>query len=127
MNSNTPHNQCPFCIPKHLIIETSLAYARHDEFPVSPGHALIITWRHISDWFETTNEERQALIELAHQVRDILQRERRPDGYNLGANVGEAAGQTIGHVHLHLIPRYKGDVSSPRGGVRGVIPARQSY
>jgi diadenosine tetraphosphate (Ap4A) HIT family hydrolase len=122
------HQQdCPFCEPKCPILEGDLVYAIYDRFPVTPGHMLLIPRCHVADWFETTLEERQALLDLAQAARALLLRERTPDGFNLGVNVGEAAGQTVGHVHLHLIPRYRGDVPNPRGGVRGVIPARQNY
>jgi diadenosine tetraphosphate (Ap4A) HIT family hydrolase len=119
--------ECPFCKTESPILETELAYAIYDLSPVTTGHMLLIPRRHIADWFDTTPEERQALLDLAQRARDLLRRERQPDGFNLGVNVGEAAGQTVGHVHLHLIPRYRGDVANPRGGVRGVIPARQNY
>ena len=88
---------------------------------------LVIPWRHVSDWFETTDEERRDVLALADEARALLLRDRQPDGFNLGVNVGRAAGQTVFHVHLHLIPRYKGDVAEPHGGVRGVIPAKQNY
>jgi len=88
---------------------------------------LVIPWRHVSDWFETTDEERRDVLALADEARALLLRDRRPDGFNLGVNVGLAAGQTVFHVHLHLIPRYEGDVAEPRGGVRGVVPAKQNY
>ena len=107
--------------------KSTSAFALLDRFPVTPGHMLIIPCRHVSDWFETTAEERRDLFTLADEARACLIREHRPDGFNLGVNVGKAAGQTVFHVHLHLIPRYEGDVVNPRGGVRGVIPARQDY
>ena len=87
---------------------------------------LLIPWCHVSDWFETTDEERRDLSSLADEARAYM-RDRKPDGLNLGVNVGRAAGQTVFHVHLHLIPRYEGDVAKPRGGVRGVIPGKQNY
>lgn len=127
-------NPCPFCHAAGAVLENALAFALPDRFPVTPGHLLLIPRRHVADWFETTPEERRALFALADEARALALREpgagpdrRRPDGFNLGVNAGEAAGQTVFHVHLHLIPRYKGDVANPRGGVRGVIPARQSY
>ncbi len=85
---------------------------------------LLIPRRHVADWFETTAEERR---ELADGARDWLIQEHSPDGFNLGVDAGEAAGQIVFRVHLHLIPRYRGDVANPRGGVRGVIPAQQNY
>lgn len=118
---------CPFCVPPDVLLENVLAYVLRDLFPASPGHLLILPRRHVASWFETTPEERQALFELADVARRLIDAEFHPDGYNLGINVGEAAGQTIFHVHLHLIPRYRGDVANPRGGVRGVIPSKQSY
>ena len=81
----------------------------------------------MADWFDTTADERHAMFDLADKAKALLNAEFRPDGYNLGINVGEAAGQTVFHVHLHLIPRYRGDVANPRGGVRGVIPDKQNY
>ena len=120
--------ECPFCHPAGAVLENGLAVAVFDNSPVTPGHMLLIPRRHIADWFATTPEERRDLFALADEARErLLLRERAPDGFNLGVNVGEAAGQTVFHVHLHLIPRYKGDVANPRGGVRGVIPARQNY
>ena len=118
---------CPFCQPTELLHENHLAYVIRDKFPVNPGHLLILPRRHVADWFETTPAERIALFELADTAKAWLDHEFHPDGYNLGINVGEAAGQTIFHVHLHLIPRYRGDVPDPRGGVRGVIPSKQNY
>jgi diadenosine tetraphosphate (Ap4A) HIT family hydrolase len=88
---------------------------------------LLIPWRHIADWFETTAEERCDLFALADEARAVLIQERQPDGFNLGINIRKAAGQTIFHVHFHLIPQYHGDVANPRGDVRGAIPARQDY
>ncbi len=118
---------CPFCDSENAVIADALAYARYDKFPVTRGHLLIITRRHVPDWFETTPQERQAIFALADQARTLLLAKFAPEGFNLGINVGRLAGQTIDHVHLHLIPRYAGDVADPRGGVRGVIPVKQSY
>jgi diadenosine tetraphosphate (Ap4A) HIT family hydrolase len=120
---------CPFCSFKHfrVIIGNDLALALRDEHPVSAGHTLVLPRRHVSSWFEVTDDERLAIIELLDQVRERLDAERSPDGYNIGINDGVAAGQTIMHLHVHLIPRYKGDVEDPRGGVRHVIPDRGNY
>ena len=98
-----------------------------DGFPVSPGHALIIPKRHVASFFDLTKEEQLDLLKLADEVKIIVEERYHPDGYNVGINVGEAAGQSVFHVHMHLIPRYHGDVSNPRGGVRGVIPTKQNY
>ena len=118
---------CPFCHADGAVFQNGLAFALPDKSPVTPGHMLLIPRRHVADRFETTAEVRRNLLALADESRAWLLKERAPDGFNLGVNVGEAAGQTVFHVHLHLIPRYRGDVANPRGGVRGVIPAHQNY
>ncbi|MHB1100127.1 MAG: HIT family protein [Burkholderiales bacterium] len=118
---------CPFCTEEGMIFRNELAHVRHDKYPVNPGHLLILTNHHVSDFFDTTHEEKLALLELLDQSKQYLTKQHAPDGFNVGVNVGEVAGQTVMHVHLHLIPRFTGDVADPRGGVRGVIPARQSY
>ena len=118
---------CPFCGEPEIIIENELAFAHYDSYPVSDGHCLIITRRHIAEYFEATAEEKAALWELIDAVKPIIDREFGPDGYNVGVNIGAAAGQSIPHLHLHVIPRYAGDVENPQGGVRGVIPHKQKY
>jgi diadenosine tetraphosphate (Ap4A) HIT family hydrolase len=120
---------CPFCsVPSDAIIaENGLAFAIFDKYPVNPGHALIIPKRHFFSFFEATREEREALFDLLEEVKRILDRQFRPDGYNIGVNVGEAAGQTVMHLHIHLIPRYRGDEPDPTGGVRGVICSKKNY
>lgn len=120
-------NDCIFCNQEELILENELAWARYDKYPVSPGHLLIITKRHVADFFDTTTEERRALNNLLEEAKKMLDRTNSPDGYNIGVNCGEAAGQTIMHLHIHLIPRYQGDIDNPRGGVRGVIPDKRIY
>ncbi|MDD3111783.1 MAG: HIT family protein, partial [Methanofollis liminatans] len=100
---------------------------RFDAFPVTQGHILIIPFRHLSSFFDATDEERTALFDLVARCREIVAERYRPDGWNIGVNVGPAAGQTVPHLHVHLIPRYGGDVPDPRGGVRGVIPEKQKY
>lgn len=125
MNEN-----CPFCIveqEREIIASTSLSLAFFDGFPVSPGHALIIPRRHVASFFDLTEEERQDLLSLLDRVKGIVEEKYHPDGYNIGVNVGAAAGQSVSHVHMHLIPRYVGDVQNPKGGVRGVIPSKQKY
>lgn len=122
-----PTAACPFCNDADAILANALAYVRPDKFPASPGHLLIIPRRHEADFFDTTAAERQAMLELADAARAWVQARHAPDGYNLGVNVGAAAGQTVFHVHLHLIPRYLGDAERPRGGVRAVIPGKQDY
>ena len=120
-------SKCIFCNQEELILENELTWARYDKYPVSPGHLLIITKRHVADFFDTTIEERRALNDLLQEAKKMLEREYSLDGYNIGVNCGEAAGQTIMHLHIHLIPRYQGDIDNPRGGVRGVIPDKRIY
>jgi diadenosine tetraphosphate (Ap4A) HIT family hydrolase len=121
-----PH--CPFCTTnRERIAENNLAFAIYDGFPVNLGHALIIPKRHVANFFELSAEERMACFDLVSEVQLTLASAYRPDGYNVGININEAGGQTIFHVHIHLIPRYRGDVEQPRGGVRGVIPNKQGY
>lgn len=124
------HNNCPFCNPdseRELIVESGTAFAIYDKFPVNKGHALIIPKRHISDYFELSFKEQSACILMINKVKQLIEKEFQPDGFNIGINIGEFAGQTISHVHIHLIPRYEGDVIEPSGGVRGVIPDKQKY
>lgn len=121
---------CPFCNPdpeRELIIESATVYSIFDKFPVTNGHALIIPKRHTASYFDMTFKEQAACFFVLNAVKQIISKRFSPDGFNVGINVHEAAGQTIPHVHIHLIPRYNGDVQQPRGGVRGVIPSKQSY
>jgi len=120
-------NTCPFCHLTEAVLKNELAYARYDKYPVNEGHLHIIPYRHVSDYFELTKEEQAALHSLLVEGKDLLTEKYQPDGFNVGINIGEAAGQTVWHVHMHLIPRYKGDMDDPRGGVRGVIPGKQKY
>jgi diadenosine tetraphosphate (Ap4A) HIT family hydrolase len=98
-----------------------------DRYPISPGHALLIPKRHVATWFEATAEEQAALLTAVDAARAEIERDHRPDGYNMGINIGPAAGQTVPHLHVHLMPRYEGGVSDPRGGVRYVIPSKANY
>lgn len=120
---------CIFCnLPQsEKIAESDLCFAMFDGFPVSKGHVLIIPKRHVADYFDLTDEEIMAMQHMMKEIKERLDEEFSPDGYNVGINVNEAAGQTVFHVHMHLIPRYRGDVENPRGGVRGVIPHKQKY
>jgi len=121
---------CPFCHiseTRELIYEGPLCVAFFDGFPVNPGHALIIPRRHVASYFDLTDEETAEINQAIKQVKAIVDEQFSPDGYNIGVNVGEPAGQSVFHVHIHLIPRYKGDIENPRGGVRGVIPSKRSY
>jgi len=125
MNETT--QECPFCRVPEPILRNRFAFAAFDLNPVAPGHLLLVTMRHASSFFDTTPDDKNALLDLLEEAKAYLDKVFHPDGYNIGVNVGEAAGQTIGHVHVHLIPRYRGDAENPRGGVRGVIPQKQSY
>lgn len=118
---------CLFCGDIPVVLENQLARAFYDKNPVSPGHLLVIPKRHVPDYFGLTSEEKHAIDDLLLLGKNLLDRTYQPDGYNIGANCGEMAGQTIFHCHIHLIPRYEGDVIDPRGGVRGVIPDKQGY
>lgn len=121
---------CPFCRLSRrveIICETATCVAFYDGYPVSPGHALIIPKRHVSSYFDLTNHEREAMNVMLQYVKKKVDERFHPDGFNIGINVGEHAGQSVFHCHMHLIPRYKGDVPNPKGGVRGVIPSKQKY
>ena len=122
--------ECPFCSPdseRELFLESATAYAIFDKFPVNSGHILIIPKKHVSDYFELSFKEQSACWFMLNKAKSIIKNEFNPAGFNVGINIGESAGQTIPHVHIHLIPRYKEDVSEPRGGVRGVIPHKRDY
>ena len=120
---------CPFCFPstERIFHVGDLVLGLWDGFPVSPGHALLVTRRHISSWFEATAAEQQELLAAAEIAKRAIEAEHAPDGFNIGINVGAAAGQTIPHLHMHVIPRTEGDVADPRGGVRYVIPSKANY
>jgi diadenosine tetraphosphate (Ap4A) HIT family hydrolase len=110
-----------------LVAANDLAAAFPDAFPLNEGHCLIVPRRHEADFFVLSKDEQGAMWALLASVRAYIEANRLPDGYNIGLNVGTAAGQTIAHVHLHVIPRYRADVSDPRGGIRWVIPAKAKY
>lgn len=121
---------CRFCFfknEKKFDLENELAFAFWDANPVSKGHIIFMTKRHVKDFFETTAEERVAIFELIDKAKSIIDEKYKPTGYNIGMNCGVSAGQTVMHIHVHLIPRYDGDVKDPRGGVRGVIPEKKDY
>ena len=130
VNDNSASNSCPLCARAHkgnAIASNALAIAVADGFPLNPGHALVIPRRHIADLFELGPEEQAALWALVPVVRDAIMSSLQPAGFNIGVNVGTAAGQTVDHAHVHVIPRYLGDVPDPRGGVRLVLPERADY
>ena len=125
-----PNNPCLFCNinSKDLIFDNEFAFASFDSDPVSKYHSLIVPKRHILDYFELTNDELLACNDLIKKIKKKIQNEDKTvDGFNIGTNSGVAAGQSIMHCHIHLIPRRKGDVDNPQGGVRGVIPSKQHY
>ena len=123
-------NNCIFCQleKSKILIENDLALCFNDQYPVTSGHSLIIPKRHVQSFFELTIDERSAMFELLELKKIELQdKDKLITGFNLGVNDGSDAGQTIMHCHIHLILRRKGDMKNPRGGVRGVIPEKQSY
>ena len=128
-NGNTANGSCPFCtLPDERIRGSNdLAVWIEDGYPISPGHSLIIPRRHIASLFEATAEEWLAIRELLHQAEATINNEYGPAGYNLGVNDGEVAGQTVPHLHIHLIPRNNGDKADPRGGVRCLFPDKARY
>ena len=126
-------SNCFFCrmlindTKKEILLQNDLAVMIRDTQPVSKGHSLIIPRRHVSSFFDTSPEERTALMALLDQTKKDLDREFSPDDYNVGINDGPLAGQSIAHLHIHLIPRYKGDKDDPRGGVRWILPEQAKY
>jgi len=126
---NTNKFLWPFCNPDsaEVIIANGHAVALNDIYPVSSGHTLIVPKRHIASFFEATKEEQAAIFDLLSEMRQRLQAEQSPDGFNSGINDGAAAGQTVLHLHIHLIPRYVGDMEDPRGGVRWIMPKKAPY
>ncbi len=124
--------ECLFChredTDRHQVFaENDLAYARWDNYPVSVGHAEVVPKEHIDSFFDLNNNQLVALYSLLKTARAIIIEKHHPDGFNVGLNNDEMAGRTIPHLHLHLIPRYKGDVENPRGGIRHIIPAKGNY
>ncbi len=125
-------NECLFCQrtdeKKHRIIaENKSCYARWDNFAVSDGHAEIVTKRHVVSYFDLTKVEISDMHNLLVQIQKKIENLHNPDGYTIGCNEGEAAGRTIPHVHMHIIPRYEDDVENPRGGIRNIIPGKGNY
>lgn len=120
---------CPFCTlpPDRVRWSDDLCLVIRDAFPVSPGHSLVIPRRHVGSFFEATAAERASLLAALEAAKQELDAEFAPAAYNIGINDGPAAGQTVPHLHVHLIPRYEGDMEDPRGGVRWVIPDKARY
>ena len=127
----TDDARCPFCTRirgrRGLLATRRTAVALPDAFPVNPGHCLVLPKRHEPDFFELTVDEQADIAELVWELRELVEAEHHAAAFNVGVNAGSLAGQTVGHAHVHLIPRYEGDVPDPRGGVRWVIPERARY
>jgi diadenosine tetraphosphate (Ap4A) HIT family hydrolase len=120
---------CPFCqvAAARVVAESPLTLTLRDAFPVSPGHTLVVPKRHFADLFDATSDEVTEIWQALREAAEELAARHHPNGFNLGVNVGEAAGQTIMHLHVHLIPRYKGDQPDPRGGIRRIFPDLANY
>ena len=127
-NDNNPENiNSPFLDNRKRIFENSSGFVIFDKFPVSKGHCLIVPHRIYSNYFESTEKEIIELNRLLFKTKEFLVSKYSPPGFNVGVNCGEVSGQTVGHMHIHIIPRYQNDVDEPAGGVRGVIPNKQKY
>lgn len=127
---NLVMNDCPFCNIKdnvNVIYQDSSWIAVYDNYPVSKGHVLLIPKRHVKTYFELNYVELASVGVNIGIIKRLLDKKFKPTGYNIGINCGESAGQTIPHCHIHIIPRYDGDVEDPRGGVRGCIPEKMKY
>lgn len=112
---------CELCTPAEVILEGDLAYVRYDSNTLARGHVLVVPRRHVAGFFDMTAAEQAAVVGLLNRAQHLIARDHSPDGYNIGVNVGKAAGQSRMHVHVHLIPRYVGDVPDPTGGIRCVL------
>ena len=117
---------CELCTPQSVLSENALAYVRADNHSLSRGHVLVVPKRHVADFFEMMPDEQHAILELLREAHQIASSQHSPDGFNIGVNIGQAAGQSRMHVHVHLIPRYLGDVPDPKGGVRCVLTGNRS-
>jgi len=120
-DTTTAEQDCELCHPAQVVAENAAAYARYDSHSLAPGHVIVVPRRHVADFFDMTAQEQAAVLALLNEARRLMQSQHSPDGYNIGVNVGKAAGQSRMHVHVHLIPRYAGDVPDPTGGVRRVL------
>ena len=117
---------CELCTPQDVLAENSLGYMRFDNHSLSRGHVLVVPKRHVANFFDMTAEEQSAILELLNEAQKKIQKLHSPDGYNIGVNIGKAGGQSRMHVHVHLIPRYTGDVPDPSGGIRAVLARKAS-
>jgi diadenosine tetraphosphate (Ap4A) HIT family hydrolase len=125
----TTPNPCPFCtLPLDRVIDSNQqGQVIRDAFPISPGHTLVIPKRHVGSFFDLATDERLDLLALLDSAKAVIDREFKPQAYNIGINDGAAAGQTVPHLHIHLIPRHAGDCQDPRGGVRWIFPGKADY
>jgi diadenosine tetraphosphate (Ap4A) HIT family hydrolase len=112
---------CELCRPAEVVLENELAYVRPDNNALCRGHVLVVPKRHVADFFAMSAEEQAAVLRLLNEAHRLAGQSHSPDGYNIGVNIGKAGGQTRMHAHVHLIPRYAGDVADPRGGIRCVL------
>lgn len=120
--------ECVFCRPqREILVENAWAIAVYDSFPVSPGHTLVLPRRHAVTLWDLEPEDYEGCFRLVRELHLVLVARHSPDGFNVGVNCGEAAGQSVWHAHIHVIPRYRGDNPNPRGGVRNVIPRKAAY
>ena len=117
----TSLSDCELCAAREVVLENALAYARHEANSLSRGHVIVVPKRHVADFFDMTSAEQDAVLKLLNEARKLLLEKHAADGFNIGVNVGKAAGQNRMHVHVHLIPRYQGDVPDPAGGIRRVL------
>lgn len=120
----TDAKTCELCVPAAVLLANALAYVRYDSNSLSRGHVLVIPRRHVASFFDMTAAEHSAVLALLRDAQKFIQGQHSPDGYNIGVNVGAAGGQSRMHVHVHLIPRYAGDVADPRGGIRCVLAGK---
>ena len=125
--SDSENFKSPFLANRERIFENSSGFVIFDKFPVSEGHCLIVPHRVYSNYFDSREEEIIGLNYLLFKTKDFLEEKFKPSGFNIGINCGRASGQTVDHLHIHIIPRYPNDVDDPKGGVRGVIPDKQKY
>jgi diadenosine tetraphosphate (Ap4A) HIT family hydrolase len=118
-------NGCELCEPKEVVFESEFAYVRYESNSLSSGHVIVVPKRHVADFFDMSGAEQGSIVALLNRAHRFIEEKHRPDGYNIGVNVGAAAGQARMHVHVHLIPRYAGDVPDPRGGIRCVLAKKK--
>ena len=117
---------CELCAPAEILTQDDTAYVRYDSNSLASGHVILVPKRHVANYFDMTSAEKVSIMTLLDSAKEIIDRRFTPDGYNIGVNVGKAAGQSRRHVHVHLIPRYRGDIADPSGGIRCVLARKSS-